>query len=227
MTTPANENTYDQAGDSAICKGAPQASRANPPSFASAQAAAKGRCSDVLHDRVLGPDDREGETPAERYRRAARAKAQQSAHDAEAVEGTENPGEQEGKGHGGDLLPVLPSVRFDREREQAQLLVEAICRRNARRVGPGGQTTPGFIAVEVDRSDYPSSETELPLAYRKFVEQRLNTGNDDLWDQLNDLEVEWALKQPYRNYKTEPPKEWTEDEVREQLAARQRKGGWS
>ena len=103
MTTPANENTYDQAGDSAICKGAPQASRANPPSFASAQAAAKGRCSDVLHDRVLGPDDREGETPAERYRRAARAKAQQSAHDAEAVEGTENPGEQEGKGHGGDL----------------------------------------------------------------------------------------------------------------------------
>ena len=92
------------------------------------------------------------------------------------------------------------------------------------------ETDPGFVAVPVDRPDYPSSPTELPEAYRHLVEARLNSPEDDCFSRFEDWEIDQQLAQllphkPFIAYG--PQKEWTEDELREQLAARQRKGGWS
>lgn len=54
------------------------------------------------------------------------------------------------------------------------------------------------------------------------------------WDSVTDkgftnAEIEEALSRPHKPFIPPygPQKEWTEDELREHLAARQRKGGWS
>ena len=231
MTRPNSENGYAGA-ERLLCKGASQGADTNAPAVKAASSPAQRPSGSVLHGRDDEPSKRANRDQAiSSGRTGGHAPVRHQQHP-EAVTRQLDRGPTERSGHRRHVLLDLPGVRERGVRPETRLSRGSVCGSDAAGVRRrNDETDPGFVAVPVDRPDYPSSPTELPEAYRHLVEARLNSPEDDCFSRFEDWEIDRQLAQlpPHKPFIPPygPQKEWTEDELREQLAARQRKGGWS
>ena len=200
MTTPANENTYGERGNSFLCKGAPQGADTSVPASSSKGPPAQRPSGSVLHGRDDEPSKRANRNQAiGSGREAGHAFAGHHPH-AEAVTRSTRDGSAEGSRHRGVLLPGVSSVRERGNRPEARVSGSSVRRSDAAGVRLGEDATHWWI--------------------------------DSPWRKLTDWEIDAALYNLKKSDKPfippfGPQKEWTEDELREHLAERQRKGGWS
>ena len=200
MTTPANETHYCERGNELLCKGAPQSANTSVPAFSPKGPATQRPSGSVLHGRDDEPPKRANRDQAFGTGREAANEAVKSDPHAEAVTRSPRDGSAKGQRHGGLLLPGVSSVRERGNRPEARVSGSSIRRSDAAGVRLGEDAAHWWI--------------------------------DSPWRKLKDWEIDAALYNLKKSDKPfippyGPPKEWTEDELREQLAARQRKGGWS
>ena len=231
MTRPNSENGYAGA-KRLLCKGASQSANTDAPAVEAAGSAAKRPGDPVLHGRDDEPPKRANRDQAFCTGRTSGHASVGHQQHAEAVTRQLDRGPAERPGYRRHVLLDLPGVRERGNRPETRLSRGSVRGSDAAGVRRrNDETDPGFIAVPVDRSDYASSPTELPETCRHLVEARLNSPEDDCFSRFKDWEIDRQLAQLPPDKPFIPPygpqKEWTEDELREQLAARQRKGGWS
>ena len=235
MTKPLTNRDYAGNAQRLLCKGASKSANTSAKAPGQQGSSAEGRGRAVLH----GRDDE----PSQRSHRREAISTGGGAADAstgydqhvEAVTQCVGGCAAEGPEDGGLLLPDLPRVRERGFRSEEGLPGRSIRQRDAARTR-SGQVEPdsGFVAVPIDRSDYPKFPTDfsaLPekwqaVARQRIGEERERLGSFDPFSRYKDVEIERALMlaeaRPLKPFVPfYPAKEWDAEAIEADIAQRE------